>query len=207
MRQMNRCLIALISSLLLVACAELNPRTMSAIPAGAKLTLDEPFIYTHEFSMRAGPPATVWLVAGDYQAKLKDENGVYYFGPSKCHQVIDPVGKVHLRDECGIFVPFDARRPAEIFHIKGRREVVPLDKSVVPSASGPEAFTQVQIAANPQLGAASAGIASALSDGINFAIEEQRKGNLVFSGVLKADGSKLRSTLKGSEMESSSRSR
>lgn len=80
---MNRCLIALIASHLLVACAELNPRTMTAVSTGAKLTLDEPFIYTHEFAMRAGPPATVWLVAGDYQAKLKDENGVYYFAGPK----------------------------------------------------------------------------------------------------------------------------
>lgn len=111
--------------------------------------------------------------------------------------MLDPVGQVHLKDECGVYVPFDAQRPAEIFHIRGRREVVPLDVGLVASDSSPEAFAQAQIAANPQLGPASAGVASALSVGIIIAIEEQRKGNLVFSGVLKADGNKLRLALKG----------
>lgn len=81
MRQISRCLIALAASLLLVACAELNPRTLSAVATGDTLTLDQPFSYTHAFSMRSGPPATVWLVAGNYQAKLKDDSGIYYFGP------------------------------------------------------------------------------------------------------------------------------
>jgi hypothetical protein len=198
MRHLRLASIILAAPLFFGACAELNPRTMAPLDDGSQLTLDRPFVYEHTFPLRSGGPATVWLVAGEYKAKLKDETGVYYFGPPKCHQVLDPVGEVLIKDECGVFVPYDPHRPVEIFHLKGMREAIPLDKKQIATAGGPEQFTQSMVLSMPQLSPVAAGTASALGAGIIVAIEEQRKGNILFTGVLKADGMKLRLALKSS---------